>query len=56
MSLGTLPLSDSESAELVMLTRMNYSSSVELLGTLGPVETIHSGRRWARTVPNRVDR
>ena len=46
MSLGTLPLSDSESAEPVMPTRIQYSSSVELLGPLGPVETLLLGVDW----------
>ena len=43
MSLGVLPLSDSESAEPVMPTRIQYSSIVELVGPLGPVETLLPG-------------
>ena len=43
MSLRVLPLSDSESAEPVMPTRIQYSSIVELLGPLGPVETLLPG-------------
>ena len=37
MSLGVLPLSDSESADPVMPTKMQSSSIVELVGPLGPV-------------------
>ena len=40
MSLGVLPLSDSETSEPVMPTRMQYSSIIELVGPLGPVETL----------------
>ena len=43
MSLGVLPLSNSESAEPVMPTRIQYSSVVELLGPLGPVVTLLLG-------------
>ena len=45
MSLGVLPLSDSESAEPVMPTRILYSSIVELVGLLGPVETLLLGEQ-----------
>ena len=43
MSLGVLPLSDSVSAEPMMSTRIQYSSIVELVGPLGPVETLLPG-------------
>ena len=43
MSLGVLPLSDSGSAEHVMPARIQYSSIIEFLGPLGPVETLLPG-------------
>ena len=36
MSLGVLPLSDSESADPVIPTMIQYSSIIELVGPLGP--------------------
>ena len=51
MSLGVLPLSDSESAEPVMPTRILYSSIVELVGLLGPVETLLPGEQGPRLCP-----
>ena len=51
MSLGVLPLPYSESAEPVMLTRMRYSSIVELVGPLGPVETLLPGEHGPGLCP-----
>ena len=51
MSLGVLPLSDSESAEPMMPTRIQYSSIVELLGPLGPVETLLLGEHGPGLCP-----
>ena len=51
MSLGVLPLSDSESAEPVMPMRIQYSYVVELLGLLGPVETLLPGEEGPGLCP-----
>ena len=51
MSLGVLPLSDSESADPAMPTRMQYSSIVELVGPLGPVETLFPGEHGPGLCP-----